>query len=129
METPTPETNAGAEQGAARAALARELYWAQEATPRSSADIAQIRYGLRDFVATMRTDQRLPVPRGEPNATDALTWRRRVKFGMFRSLRPVSKRYDRLLGDLAELNTALADRVAELEVTVARLQDRLGDGE
>jgi hypothetical protein len=48
---------------------------------------------------------------------------------MFRFLRPVSKRYDRLLADLAELNAGLADRVAELEATVARLEERVGDGE
>jgi hypothetical protein len=127
METPTPETSP--EDRSIRAALARELYWAENATSRSHSNIAQIRYGLRDFVSTMRTDQRLAMPRGEPNVTDPAPWRRRIKFGMFRFLRPVSKRYDRLLADLAELNAGLADRVAELEATVARLQERVGDGE
>jgi uncharacterized protein YceH (UPF0502 family) len=40
-------------------------------------------------------------------------------------MRPVSWRYDRLLADEAELTTALAERVQQLEAQVAELNDRL----
>jgi hypothetical protein len=46
---------------------------------------------------------------------------------MYRLLRPVSWRYDRLLGDLAELNAALADRVIVLEAEVERLRKERGE--
>jgi hypothetical protein len=110
-----------------RDALARELYWAEEATPRSRMDVAAVRDALHDFAALMRHDQKLVIPRAEPHLAHRARWAREVKLWMFRGSRPVTKRYDRLLGDLAELNAALADRVAVLEAEVARLRERLGD--
>ncbi len=113
----------------AREALERELYWAEEATPRSRMDVAEVRDALHDFAALMRDDERQMIPRGEPNLASPRRWRRRLKFRVFRLLRPVSRRYDRLLGDLGELAAALADRVASLEAEVARLRARLGEGD
>ena len=43
-------------------------------------------------------------------------------------MRPISWRYDRLLADEAELTTALAERVQQLEAEVAQLKARLEDG-
>ena len=119
----------GPEERGTRAALERELYWAEEATPRSRMDIAAVRDALHDFAALMRADQKVAIPRGEPNLMHSVRWRRQLKLRLFRFLRPISKRYDRLLADLGELNAALADRVAELEPEVARLRDKAGDGE
>jgi hypothetical protein len=118
----------GPEEGGTRAALERELYWAEEATPRSQMDIAAVRDALHDFAALMRDDQKVAIPRGEPQLTHSVRWRRQLKLRLFRFLRPISKRYDRLLADLGELNAALADRVAELEAEVARLRHEKGDG-
>jgi hypothetical protein len=105
-----------------RDALAREMYWAEEATPRSRMDTGEVRDALHDFAVLMRDDERQIVPRGEPNLASRTRWRRRVKLRLFRLFRPISWRYDRLLGDLGELNAALADRVAVLEAEVARLK-------
>lgn len=125
METQVTEP----EDGGTRAALERELYWAEEATPRSRMDIAAVRDALHDFAALMRDDQKVAIPRAEPNLAHPARWRRQLKLRLFRFLRPISKRYDRLLADLGELNAALADRVAELEAEVARLREQKpGDG-
>jgi hypothetical protein len=119
----------GPDEGGTRASLERELYWAEEATPRSRMDIAAVRDALHDFAALMREDQKRALPRGEPNLTHSVRWRRQLKLRLFRFLRPISKRYDRLLADLGELNAALADRVAELEAEVARLDRQKGGGD
>jgi hypothetical protein len=108
-------------------ALARELYWAEEATPRSRMDTGEVRDALHDFAVSMREDERQVIPRGEPNLSSTSRWRRRLKLRLFRLFRPVSWRYDRLLGDLGELNAALADRVAALEAEVGRLRRERGE--
>ena len=105
-----------------RDALAREMYWAEEATPRSKMDTAAVRDALHDFALLMRDDEKQVIPRGEPNLASRRRYRRRLKVRMFRLFRPISWRYDRLLADLGELNAALADRVAELEAEVDRLR-------
>jgi hypothetical protein len=105
-----------------RDALAREMYWAEEATPRSRMDTAEVRDALHDFAVLMRDDEKQVIPRGEPNLASTSRWRRQVKFRLFRLFRPISWRYDRLLADLGELNASLADRVAVLEAEVARLK-------
>jgi hypothetical protein len=110
-----------------RTALAREMYWAEEATPRSRMDAGEVRDALHDFAVLMRDDERQVVPRGEPNLASRTRWRRRLKLRLFRLFRPISWRYDRLLGDLGELNAALADRVAVLEAEVARMKREGGE--
>lgn len=111
----------------ARDALARELYWAEQATPRSRMDAGEVRDALHDFAMLMRDDEKQAIPRGEPNLASTSRWRRQLKFRLFRLFRPISWRYDRLLADLGELNAALADRVAALEAEVARLKKERGE--
>ena len=103
-------------------ALARELYWAQEASARSSMTTAELRDALHDYVAMVRGDERVGVPRAEPNLASPARWRRRLKVAQFRLLRPVSRRYDRLLGDLGELAAGLADRLARVESELEHLR-------
>ncbi len=107
-----------------RDALAREMYWAEEATPRSRMDIGEVRDALHDFAMLMRDDEKQSIPRGEPNLASRSRWRRQLKFRLFRVFRPISWRYDRLLADLGELDAALADRVAVLEAEVGRLKSQ-----
>ena len=59
-----------------RDALARELYWAEEATPRSRMDTGEVRDALHDFAASMRDDEKQIVPRGEPNLRKGTIGRR-----------------------------------------------------
>jgi hypothetical protein len=105
--------------------LARELYWAEEGAPRANMSTAEVRNELHDFAALMRADERVAIPRGEATLSSTSRWRRRVKLGLFRLMRPISWRYDRLLADEAELTTALAERVQQLEAEVAELNARL----
>lgn len=106
-------------------ALLRELYWAEEATPRGRMSTPDIRDELHDFAALMRADERLVIPRGEPNLAAMSRWRRQLKLRLFRLMRPISWRYDRLLGDHAELTTTLAERLAAAEAEIGRLREEL----
>ena len=108
--------------------LARELYWAEEATPLGRMTTADVRNELHDFAALMRADERLAIPRGEVNLASTSRWRRQLKLRLFRLMRPISWRYDRLLADEAELTMALAERVQQLEAELAQLKARLEDG-
>lgn len=105
-----------------RVALERELYWAEESTSRATMDAQELRVVLQDLVAEMRADERSPIPRNEPQIGSPYRWRRRLKAGIFYVLRPMRRRYDRLLGDLGELVAILAGRVAALETEVERLR-------
>jgi uncharacterized small protein (DUF1192 family) len=44
---------------------------------------------------------------------------------MYRAVRPVSRRYDRLLADLGTLTRMLADRLGEAEAEIERLRAEL----
>ena len=106
-----------------RDALERELYWAEEATARGRMTTAEVRNALHDFAVLMRDDERQVIPRGEPNLGSPTRWRRQLKLRLFRLMRPISWRYDRLSADLAELTGALAERLVESEAEVARLRE------
>ncbi len=106
-------------------ALLREMYWAEEATPRGRMSTPDVRDELHDFAALMRADEKLVIPRGEPNLAAVSRWRRQLKLRLFRLMRPISWRYDRLLGDHAELTTTLAERLAAAEAEIGRLRAEL----
>jgi len=108
--------------GDARAALERELYWAEDVTRRTNSSTQDVRVALHEFAAVMKADERAVIPRDEPQLGSSRRWRRRLKGGMFFFLRPVMHRYDRLLGELAMLNRMLADRLADAEAEIERLR-------
>ena len=101
------------------------MYWAEEATPRGRMSTPDVRDELHDFAALMRADEKLVIPRGEPNLAAMSRWRRQLKLRLFRLMRPISWRYDRLLGDHAELTTTLAERLAAAEAEIGRLREEL----
>ncbi|HLB62654.1 MAG TPA: hypothetical protein VJN50_07985 [Actinomycetota bacterium] len=112
-----------------RASLEREMYWGEEAS-KAHLSSGELRDAIHDFAALLRADERELIPRGEPNLGSHSRWRRQTKLRLFRVLRPITRRYDRLTGDLAELTQALADRVTALEAEVTRLRSKLdGSGE
>lgn len=113
------------DEGELRSALERELYWAEEATPRARMDTGQLRDALHDFAGLMRADEKEMIPRGEPNLAAVSRWKRQGKLRLFRFVRPISRRYDRLLAELGGLTQALSERVAELEAEVERLRSEL----
>ncbi len=106
----------------AREVLERELYWAGDPASAAARSTADLRVALHDFVAAMRADERSPIPRQEPLLGSQAPWKRSTKLLMYRAIRPVSRRYDRLLADLATLTRMLADRLAEAEAEIERLR-------
>jgi hypothetical protein len=117
------------EESAAYRDLARELYWAQERASRARMDTPEIRDRLHDLAAQLRADEKVIIPHGEGNLASPSRWRRRMKFRLFRVMRPISWRYDRLIADHAELTTSLAERLMVAEAEIARLQARIEDGD
>ena len=107
---------------AAEDALERHLYWADEAGRRPGFGTKDVRESMLEFAAKMRTDERLLIPLGEHNLHSPSAWKRRLKYALFRFLRPITWRYDRLLADQTELSIRLAERVIDLEHEVDRLR-------
>ena len=117
------------EESAAYRDLARELYWAQDRASRARMDTAEISDRLHDLAAQLRSDEKVIIPQGEGNLASPSKWRRRMKFRLFRLMRPISWRYDRLIADHAELTTSLAERLMAAEAEIARLQARIDGGQ
>jgi hypothetical protein len=115
------------DQDEAYVALSRALYRARGDGP--SAGTEDVRERLIEFLAQMRTDERAVIPLGEPHLGSASAWRRSMKYSLFRTGRFATRRYDRLIGDHAELTVRLAERVLDLEHEVASLRERLGGAE
>jgi len=106
--------------------LSRELYWAQERASRARMDTAEIRDRLNDLSMQLRADEKVIIPQGEGNLASTSRWRRQLKYRLFRVMRPISWRYDRLIADHAELSTGLAERLMAAEAEIARLRSELG---
>jgi hypothetical protein len=113
----------------ALADLSRELYWAQERASRARMDTSEIRDRLQDLAMQLRADEKVVIPQGEGNLASTSKWRRRLKYRLFRLMRPISWRYDRLIADHAELTTSLAERLMAAEAEIARLQGEQADTE
>jgi hypothetical protein len=111
----------------AREALERELYWAAEAAPGSRRSTRELRMALHELAAKMRADEQSTVPRDEPQLVSRSAFRRKVKIGFYTILRPITHRYDRLIGELAVLSRTLADRLADAEAEIQRLRES-GEG-
>jgi hypothetical protein len=111
----------------ARTVLERELYWAGDPSTPSSQSTRQLRIALHDFAAAVRADERSRVPRREPLLGSDSRWKRSVKVFFYVALRPVTHRYDRLLGDLATLTRMLAERLADAEAEIDALKKERED--
>ncbi len=116
------------EESSAYRDLAREIYWAQDRASRPWMDTPEVRDRLHDLAAQLRADEKVVIPMGEGNLASPSRWRRELKFRLFRLMRPISWRYDRLLADHAELSTRLAERLMDAEAQIAGLRARL-DGD
>lgn len=124
----SPETDES-EEGDALQDLARELYWAQDRASRARMETPEIRDRLHDLAAQLRADEKVIIPHGEGNLASPSRWRRQMKFRLFRLMRPISWRYDRLIADDAELTTSLAERLMAAEAEIARLRAQLEGGD
>ena len=111
----------------AAASLERHLYWADVPGARRLGGTPEVREEMLEFAAKMRTDERLVVPLGERNLASRSAAKGKVKYLLYRVLRPVTWRYDRLLADQTELSIRLAERVIDLEHEVERLRTAIED--
>jgi hypothetical protein len=114
----------------AREALERELYWlsGEGAEPGTKAE--QARAAADRLLQRLRRDAVQAAPWGDPSLASGGGLRRRLKIILHRSLRPITRRYDRLAAELAAVQVALADCVLQLEGEIQRLrEDEAGAGE
>lgn len=70
---------------------------------------------LQDLAQRLRAQAAEKVPSGEPFLASPSAAKRRLKARLFRAIRPATRRYDRLAGDLATVAADLATRLAAVE--------------
>ena len=75
---------------------------------------------LRGLVARLRDEQGQQLPGGEAFLDAPKSLRRRLKTIVFRTMRPATRRYDRLIADLATIAGDLAARLAEAEESIRK---------
>jgi hypothetical protein len=110
----------------ARQALERELYWlsGEEAEPSTKAEHA--RMAADRLLHRLRKDAVQAAPWGDPGLASGGGLRRRFKILLHRTLRPITRRYDRLAAELAAVQVALAECVLQLEAELRRLREEQG---
>jgi hypothetical protein len=110
----------------AREALQRRLYWlaGEDAEPGTKAEHA--RMAADRLLQHLRRDAVQAAPWGDPSLASGGGLRRRVKIVLHRTLRPITRRYDRLAAELAAVQVALADCVLQLEAELRRLHEEQG---
>jgi hypothetical protein len=119
------EGSANTARDRAATEMAREIYWARPGDQRPPGAPDAIRGKLEDLAHRMRVDHRRFVPVDEPLLGSSSAMKHKVKAGVWRVTRFSTMRYDRLLGELAELSAELAARLASTEAEVARLREEL----
>lgn len=109
-----------------RATLEREIAWA--AADDASAPLtptAELRARLEELARTLHRQAGQAAPWGDPLLTTGSRWKRRFKILLFRLVRPVSRRYDRVTAELASIGVALADRLTRSEEDLRRQEEEL----
>lgn len=106
-------------------ALRRSLYWARGAGMHEPATTQHVRSRLMERITHLRDDEKRFIPYDEPMLSARSKARRRVKRSIFKILRYMTWRYDRLLREQAAVTVSLADRVIALEAELAALRERV----
>jgi len=108
-------------------ALSRALYWVHEPRGAQGMDggTRDVRERMLGFAWHMRTDEEVLIPLGEPHLGASTAWKRRVKYFLFRFLRFMTARYERLLAEQTDLSIALSERVILLEAQLTEVRERL----
>lgn len=108
-----------------REALERELYWAQGDESASLTPTAELRARLEEIAETLHRQWGQAAPWGDPLLTGGSGIKRRLKIALFRLLRPISRRYDRITAELASIGVGMADRLARAEDDLRRQEEEL----
>jgi hypothetical protein len=107
-----------------RAALERELYWATEGEGGERASRTQSARVAADRLAQrLRRDAFHAAPWGDLAIVNSRGFMRRVKIVLHRIMRPISRRYDRIGADLAQVTVQLADSLLQLERDLHHLRE------
>ncbi len=113
---------------AATEALARELYWAASPIPdhgtaQLAGDSADLVRRWSELEATLRRDSSVHLPQDEPFFRGGGSLKRWIKRTMFRALRPLTRRYDRIDADIGALGIQTAQQIAAArEATTEELE-------
>jgi SAM-dependent methyltransferase len=99
-----------------------------ERTPGGRASIHELIARLNDLVVRLRAEQVVAVPADEPYLASDSSFKGGVKRGLFRLVRPATRRYDRLATELASVTVELAQHLDGAAADAERLDgdvDRL----
>jgi hypothetical protein len=124
-EVATTEEPGEAAPQEAKDALERELYWARGEESASLTPTAELRARLEEIAETLHRQWGQAAPWGDPLLTGGSGIKRRLKIALFRILRPISRRYDRITAELASIGVGLADRLARAEDDLRRHEEEL----
>lgn len=102
--------------------LRREVYWARGSVQPIRADGISNRDRLYAFAIQRRTDESQRYPIDDVTLEAAWPLRRLIKIVVWRMTRFATRRYDRLLGELAELDAGVAERLLAAEDEIGRLR-------
>jgi hypothetical protein len=108
-----------------RQSLERELYWAGGQEPAALTPTAELRARLEEIAETLHRQWSQAAPWGDPLLTGGSGVKRRLKIALFRGLRPISRRYDRITAELASIGVGLADRLARAEDDLRRQEEEI----
>lgn len=117
--------HAGADSGLRL--LRRELYWARASLTAVRPDGVSARDRLYAFALQRRTDETQRYPIEEATLEAVSPARKVMKIVVWRLTRFATRRYDRLLAELAELDAGVAERLIAAEDEIARLRSELNE--
>ena len=112
---------------AATEELARELYWAASPIPdhgtaQLAGDPADLVRRWSELEATLRRDSSVHLPQDEPFFRGGGSLKRWIKRTMFRALRPLTRRYDRIDADIGALGIQTAQQIVAAREATEELE-------
>ena len=109
-----------------REALEREVYWLTLAGPgEGEGETERIRAALEHLERMLKGDATQRAPWSDRSLRRGAGWKRKLKEVLFRSTRPISRRYDWITADLAALGVNLSERLLDAETEIKRLRDEV----
>ncbi len=85
----------------------------------------RIRAALEHLERMLKGDATQKAPSSDRSLRRGTRWKRKVKEWLFRSTRPISRRYDWITADLAALGVNLSERLLDAEREIKRLRDEI----
>jgi hypothetical protein len=111
------------EQGAAEA-LARELYWVRDPLAGEPlSEIEELRVSVDRLARALYRDIGQAIPYRDPGIRAGSGWKRWLKRGIHRTVRPVSRRYDRITAELARIEVRMTDLLRQIEIDLRRMEE------